>query len=531
MLKPLPTSISTFRSLIEGNYLYIDKTEYIYQLVKHSKGAWFLSRPRRFGKSLFLSALEEVLRGQRELFRGLWIDNSDYQWQSYPVIRLDFNLYPSANVTELQNNIKRYLAYNARHYGITLEEGPHYVQFGELILALAEQSPGQNQVVILVDEYDKPLIDHLENQEEAKQIRDTLKGFYGVIKALDRYIRMSFITGISKFSKVGVFSDLNNLTDLTMSTAFGTALGLTETELRQNLAEHITAFAQQEQIANEALLDKVRWWYDGFCFAPDAENVYNPFSTVNLLYYRRFANYWFESGTPTFLIKLMQRQNYDIEQLNNLELGELAFSTYDIAQLAIVPLLFQTGYLTIKEYDPNLQRYRLHYPNFEVENAFVAYLLDAFSHTQQGFSEAYLWQLLDSLQQHDLTQFFAGLKVLFANIDYDLHLDYEKYYQTIFYLIFKLMGLRISAEVKTHTGRIDAVVELVDRIYLFEFKFNKSAAEALQQIKEHVYYQKYQLHGKPITCVGVNFNQTTRTVDEWKTKEIKPLFAAKGRKK
>jgi hypothetical protein len=279
------------------------------------------------------------------------------------------------------------------------------------------------------------------------------------------------------------------------------------------------------------LLDKIRWWYDGFCFAPGAENVYNPFSTINLFYYQRFANYWFESGTPTFLIRLIQRHNYDVEQLNNLELGELAFSTYEIERLSVVPLLFQTGYLTIKSYDPQLQRYRLDYPNFEVENAFVVYLLDAFTHTQPGFSEAHLWQLLDALQQHNLKQSFAGLKVLFANIDYDLQLDYEKYYQTIFYLIFKLMGLQISAEVKTHTGRIDAVVELTDRIYLFEFKFNKSALEALQQIKDHAYYQKYQLHGKPITCVGVNFNQAMRTVEDWKTKEIKPLLAPKKRRK
>ncbi len=519
MLKPLPTTTSNFRGIIEGNYLYIDKTQHIYDLVKTPKGAWFLSRPRRFGKSLFLSTLEELFRGNHHLFRGLWIDSSDYTWEPYPVIRLDFNLYPSSSAEELQENIKRYLAYVARQHGVTLPDGPYYAQFGDLILALAAEKP----VIILIDEYDKPLIDNLHNLPEAKKIRDTLKGFYGVIKALDPHIRMSFITGISKFSKVGVFSDLNNLTDLTLNTQFATALGLTEAEIRHNLAEYITPFAQKEGSSENAFIEKMRHWYNGFCFAPEAENVYNPFSTFLLFYNQRFANYWFESGSPTFLIKLIHQGNYDLEQLSHLELGELAFSTYEIERLSIVPLLFQTGYLTIKGYKPNSQRYLLDYPNYEVENAFMVYLLDAFSNTQQGLSEAHLWRLLDALKVHDLALFFNVLKVLFANIDYDLHLDYEKYYQTIFYLIFKLLGLQIAAEVKTNDGRIDAVVELDDRIYLFEFKLDQSAEVALQQIKEREYYRKYQLHGKPITCVGANFSTKTRTVDEWKKTAIESL--------
>jgi hypothetical protein len=516
MPKPLPTTTASFRGIIEGKFLYVDKTHYLYRLAQTFKGAWFLSRPRRFGKSLFISSLQELFCGNRELFRGLWIDSSDYTWERFPVIRLDFNLYPSATAEELQENIKRYLAYNARQYGIALSDDPYYAQFGDLILTLA----AEKQVVILIDEYDKPLIDNLHNLPEAKRIRDTLKGFYGVIKALDQHIRMSFITGISKFSKVGVFSDLNNLTDLTMHTSFATALGLTEAEIRDHLGEYITSFAQKEGIAESALLEKMRHWYNGFCFAPASENVYNPFSTLLLFYHQRFSNYWFESGSPTFLIKLIHQSNYDLEQLSHLELGELAFSTYEIDRLAIVPLLFQTGYLTIKGYMADSQRYVLDYPNYEVKNAFMIYLLDVFSNSQQGFSEAHLWRLLNALKAHDLGLFFKVLKVLFANIDYDLHLDYEKYYQTIFYLVFTLIGLRVAAEVKTNNGRMDAVVELDDRIYLFEFKLDQSAGVALQQIQDHAYYRKYQLHGKPITCVGVSFNTKTRTVDDWKSEAV-----------
>jgi hypothetical protein len=526
MPKPLPTTTSSFRGMIEGNYLYIDKTQYIYDLVKNPKGAWFLSRPRRFGKSLLISTLEELFRGQRDLFRGLWIDQSDYDWATYPVIRLDFNLYPSTSAEELQSNIKRYLAYTARHYGLTLPDGPYYAQFGDLIMTLGADQP----VIILIDEYDKPLIDNLHNLPEAKRMRDTLKGFYGVIKALDRYIRLSFITGISKFSKVGVFSDLNNLTDLTMNTTFATALGLTEAELQQNLADYITPFATKENLNERDLLVKIRHWYDGFCFAPEAESVYNPYSTLHLFYNQRFANYWFESGSPSYLIDLIHRGNYDLEQLSHLELGELAFSTYELDRLAIVPLLFQTGYLTIKEYKADSQRFLLDYPNYEVENAFMVYLLDAFSNTQQGFSEAHLWRLLDALKAADLPLFFNILKVLFANIDYDLHLDYEKYYQTIFYLLFKLLGLQIAAEVKTNDGRIDAVVELDEQIYLFEFKLDQSAASALQQMKDQAYYRKYQLRNKPIICVGANFSTKTRTVEEWKSAPFESLPAPKGKK-
>ena len=291
MPKPLPTSTATFRDIINEGKLYIDKTQYIYNLVQY-KGAWFLARPRRFGKSLFVSTLSELFRGNRELFNGLWIDGSSYNWESHPVIHLDFNLYPSKTAMELEENIKRHLAQVAAQYTITLKDGPYYAQFVDLILALSVD----RQVVVLIDEYDKPLIDNLHNLAEAKAIRTTLKGFYGVLKSLESQLRMVFITGISKFSRVGVFSDLNNLTDLTMNYAYATAFGLTESEIRANLSEYVAAFAQHEGLTADELLAKMRHWYNGFCFSPEMGNVYNPYSTLLLFYNQRFANYCWASA-------------------------------------------------------------------------------------------------------------------------------------------------------------------------------------------------------------------------------------------
>ncbi|MCB0111385.1 MAG: AAA family ATPase, partial [Caldilineaceae bacterium] len=330
-----------------------------------------------------------------------------------------------------------------------------------------------------------------------------------------RHLRFVFITGISKFSKVGVFSSMNNLDDLTMDPRFATALGITEAELRQDFQEHLTLFAQQEGQTVDTLLQTIRNWYNGFCFVRECERVYNPYSTLQLFNKRYFANYWFETGTPTFLTKLIKAEGYDIRNVETLELTELGFSTYELERLEIIPLLFQTGYLTIKSYNPERRLYQLGYPNQEVESAFLAHLLAAFNDVPKGINEGYLWQLIDALTQQDLARFFAVLAVFFADIDYDLHLAQEKYYQTIFYLLFRLMGITTNTEVKTNVGRIDAVVTLPEQIFLFEFKLDQSAAIALQQIKDRDYAAKYRGQGKSIILVGVNFDSRKRTVTEW----------------
>lgn len=521
MAKPLPAGSQTFRKIIEGGFLYVDKTQYLYKLVHSELGIYFLARPRRFGKSLTLSTLEEIFKGDKELFRGLWLYESDYTWPIYPIIRLDFSIERVQTAEALEEVLSVFLERVAAKYQITLPQANYQRQFHALIEQLATQRAQEDhKVVILIDEYDKPIIDNIQNRPEAIRIRERLKSFYGIIKAMEQHVRFVFITGISKFSRVGIFSDLNNLTDLTMTPHFATALGITEAELTANFQEHLALLAAKEEITQETLLAQIRDWYNGFCFVEDAPTVYNPYSTLLLFFNRRFSNYWFESGTPTFLIKLLKEGGYDIEQLHALRLDELSFSTYELEHLAIIPLLFQTGYLTIKGYDRARRLYTLSYPNREVEDAFLAYLLGAFSERDRSLNDAYLWQLIDALQAHQLKQFFTILDIFFANVPYNIHLKHEKYYQSLFFLIFKLLGMRIDAEVSTNEGRIDAVIEDTTQIFLFEFKLDGTADEALTQIKANQYYQKYRLAGKPITLIGANFDSEKRKITAWKSELV-----------
>ncbi|MFN8492439.1 MAG: AAA family ATPase [Caldilineaceae bacterium] len=513
MPKPVQASTYTFRHLIDGGYVYVDKTKTIYDLVNPGSGIYFLARPRRFGKSLLLSILEEIFQGNKELFKEQWIYNSDYRWQKHPIIHIDFSLHRIQNPQDLETRLKRIFYLIAQENGVELVDGPFDIQFEDLIRKMAREK----DVVILIDEYDKPILDNIEHLATAQAIRDTLRSFYTILKAMDRYIRFIFITGISKFSKVGVFSTMNNLTDLTMHPGYATLLGITEEELAHYFADHIAGFAARTQQTVEDLQQQIRTWYDGFCFVEDCSKVYNPFSTLQLLVQQRFANYWFETGTPTFLIKLLKEQQYDVALLDDLRAREVGFSTYEIESLSIVPLLFQTGYLTIKAFEPQRRIYTLAYPNQEVEEAFVTYLLGEFNERERSLNEAYLWRMIDALEAQNLDAFFELLQTFFANVPYNIHLKHEKYYQSLFYLIFKLIGLRIDAEVHTNQGRIDAVIETVDRIFLFEFKLDKSATEALQQIRTQEYFRKYQGRGKPMTLIGANFDSAQRKVSEWLT--------------
>ncbi|GAB4156997.1 MAG: ATP-binding protein [Candidatus Promineifilaceae bacterium] len=510
-LKPLPIGIQTFRDIIHGGFLYVDKTRWIYELIRYPKGVYFLARPRRFGKSLLISTLDEIFQGQRELFRGLWLYDSPYAWQSHPVIRLDFSRYPSRSADELEGNISVMLNRLAEGFQLEPVRGNFGQQFESLIIQLSRQQ----QVVILVDEYDKPLLDNLENQAEAVRIRDLLRGFYTVIKSMDAHIRFVFLTGVSKFSRVGVFSGLNNLNDISLDREYAGMLGITPDELEAFLQPYLPAFAQQEGVDEVTLLSKIQSWYNGFCFSSDCQAVYNPFSLLLLLQKQAFRNYWFESGTPAFLIRLIRQRDYRIEDLSPLTVPELAFSSYEVEDLQIVPLLFQTGYLTIKGYDPEFGTYTLGYPNYEVENAFTQHLLGAFIEIEHSLAGSYLWQLVQALQAGNLARFFEVLQLFFAGIPYDIQIKRERYYQTIFYLIFKLMGVQIEAETRISRGRVDAVIQLKQAVYLFEFKLDGSAAEALQQIRQRGYYKPYQAQSQSVFLVGVNFTTEKGEITDW----------------
>lgn len=513
MLQDLPLSTYTFRDIREADFLYVDKTRYVYQLVRPKKGVYFLSRPRRFGKSVLISTLESLFLGQRHLFEGLWIASSEYDWQPHPVLRLDFSVIAARDAEMLKQVIEYHTEQLAEQYSITLKGFDYQTKFHNLVTQLSQRA----KVVILIDEYDKPILDRLGDSAEAQRVQAVLKQFYTILKGLDTRLRFVLITGVSKFSRVGVFSGLNHLTDLTARPDYATMLGLTQQELHAYFDAHIQTFARKIGCTTVELYEQIKEWYNGYRFLENSETLYNPFSIIHALDACRFANFWFETGTPTFLIELIKTQQFDVEQLNQLSVPEIAFSTYDVKHLAVLPLLFQTGYLTIKQYDSVRRRYQLGYPNREVEEAFTTYLLSGLTKIEIGFGISHLYQLVDALIEHQVDRFFTLLQTFFANIPYDLQVKQEKYYQTIFYLIFMLVGTQVEAEVKTNRGRIDTVITLSDRIYLFEFKLDGDADEALKQIVNNRYFEKYRHAALPLTLIGANFDTKERNVTRWKT--------------
>ncbi len=440
------------------------------------------------------------------------MDSIDYHWKIHPVIRIDLSKAGKAYGDDLKAFLIEQLRIIAEQYGIPFSaEIPLSFCFERLIRDMAQT----DKVVILIDEYDKPIIEYLTEPEKARINREILKDFYGMIKASDEYLQFVFLTGVSKFSKVGVFSGLNNLQDLTTDAKYAAMLGYTQEELEENFKPHIEELAKAEQLTVQETLEKIKHWYNGYRFSEATVKVYNPFSTLLLFAQQRFKAHWFETGTPTFLVKLLENASIPIEELDHYHVSEMGFSSYEIENLNAIALLFQTGYMTIRNYDPSIRQYELSYPNFEVKSSLQEVILGGFSHVTPGSETSHLYKLTQSIQSHNLELFFDTLKVFFANIPYTIQLSNEKYYQSIFYMIFTLLGMRIHAEVSTNKGRIDAVIETKDRIYLFEFKLQGKAEEALEQIQKKEYGQKYTQIGKSIWYLGVEFDPTERNIGRW----------------
>ncbi|RLI92978.1 MAG: AAA family ATPase [Candidatus Altiarchaeales archaeon] len=500
-LKPLPIGIQTFKDIIEGGYLYIDKTRYIYEMVKAPKGVFFLSRPRRFGKSLLISTLAEIFKGNKELFKGLWIYDSNYKWKKHPIVRFDFSLIMSETPEELKELIKSRINEIAEVNEIELKEEIYTARFRELLRKLIEKSGG-SKVVILIDEYDKPIIDHIEEVEIAVKMREILKSFYTIIKGMDEYIRFVLLTGVSKFSKAGVFSGLNNLEDITMANRYATMLGITQEELEKYFEAYIEELGKAEGLSREETLGKILEWYNGYCFSRNCERVYNPFSVLRLFKEKAFTNYWFESGTPSFLIKLMREKDFDVTRIP-MEVKEAMFTVYEVDRLEVIPLLFQTGYLTISGYDKKWNRYKLDYPNKEVKESFTDILLREY--TEERVDNGMIDYLKESIEEGDIKKFFEILEKIFHQIPYDIRVKAERYYQSIFYLIFVLIGVDIETEVRTDVGRIDTVIKYGDKIYIFEFKIGGRKEEAIEQIKEKRYWERYEGESKDIVLIGAGF--------------------------
>lgn len=511
-MKKLPIFVSNFEEMITGNYLYIDKTQFIYPLVKE-KGYYFLSRPRRFGKSLLISTLKELFLGKKELFEQLWIGSSDYQWTEYPVIHLDFSRIGHRTSQQLEQELLRYFQQIADDYSLTIQLSSFPESaLDQLITALAQR----NKVVILIDEYDKPILDHLHNIKEAQEQQAILHSLYATIKSLDSYLHAVFITGVTKFAKTSVFSGMNNLNDISLKPEACQLLGYTQEEITDYFQDYIIEFARKTKTTTSEILAKLQYWYNGYQFCESAIKVYNPFSVLYCLNDFDFNNYWFKSGTPSFLVYVMRKKIAEALNLdkNNIISKQALDRTFEITDIPLLPLLFETGYLTIKKYDETLQQFTLDYPNAEVSESFKSYLLAALTHTEISTIETITTRLITALNKDDMEQFCMLLQTLFAHVPHQLHSRKKEVdYHTIFQIVFSMLGANVQSEVSTNKGRIDAVIVTQLTIYIFEIKADDTAKNALLQIEENRYHQKYLFKNKKITLIGLAFNRKKNVLD------------------
>jgi hypothetical protein len=527
-LGKLPHGVQTFLKMRSDDYVYVDKTEHIYRLASQTDN-YFLSRPRRFGKSLTVSTLKELFEGNRPLFKGLWIEDK-WDWSvTHPVIHFSFAKIAykalgleQALINELGNFAKTH------NFTFSTTATSAGVQFEELIKHLSQQ---HGKVVILIDEYDKPIIDFLEKNEmpQAKANQKIMKTFYSVLKDAEPYIRLLFITGVSKFSKVSLFSDLNHLTDLTLNEDFTTLVGYTQDELESNFKEHIEAVMVRQNMTWADILVKMKEWYNGFSW-DGINTVYNPFGTLTFLNEKVFSNTWFSTATPTFLINLIREKT--VFKYEEQWMSKLSLEKYDLDNLDLIPLMFQTGYLTVKQKDITNGDMLLDYPNREVRDGMYQFLLDDLTRNQyQQSSGITVKDLYKAFQRNDLEQVHIIINSIFADLPYPLYEPSQKdkrkekelserFFHGVIHLMFKYLGMFIDSEVNTSFGRADSVVQTDSHIYVFEFKYNRSGKAAFDQITKNNYADKYRATGKTVIGIGVNFSHITRKINGWVLKEL-----------
>jgi len=511
-MKLLPIGIQDFEKMGSGDYFYVDKTKIIHELIT-TGSYYFIARPRRFGKSLLLSTIKCIFEGKKELFNDLWIaTNTDYSWQVHPVIHLSFTSIDYATPERLEKSLIMKLKKLAQDVGISYPEDVSLVfLFEHLVQSLA----AKGKVVLLIDEYDKPIVDHINNPELAEAMRNQLRMFYAVIKDLDPYLKFVFITGVSKFAQTSIFSGLNNLRDLTMEKSVATLFGCTKEELEITFSDSLDVFARNLHISFQEALAKMTEWYDGYRFHLNAQHVYNLFSVMNALASGEFHNYWMRSGTPTFLIELFKKGNY-IPQIDpDYQISASHFEIVNFSRIAFIPLLYQTGYLTLLEKTES-GMFRLDFPNKEVSDSFTEIIAAGVFEKDQSEIHSLAAPLGRMLENLEIDDFFEQIKRFYAGIPYTVAVpDREKHYQTIFYVLTKIIGMKAFVEVATNRGSIDFVLELKKHIFIFEFKIRGTAQDALTQIKATQYDQKYRGLGKQIVLVGALFSIQERNIDSW----------------
>ena len=511
-----PIGIQNFDKIRREGYVYVDKTARIFQLVQNGS-YYFLSRPRRFGKSLLISTMEAYFRGQRELFEGLAIAELEQEWKTYPVLHLDLNSREYKDESSLVEELNRHLEEWESLYGDEYRSRAIEERFLHIVSKAYEQTG--ERVVILVDEYDKPLLQSIGNEPLQSAYRSTLKAFYSVLKTQDRYIKFAFLTGVTKFGKVSVFSDLNNLEDISMLEAYTDICGVSEDELHSYFDDEVDALSQADGITKAECYEKLRQNYDGYHFKENAPGIYNPFSLLNTLKNRQFSDYWFETGTPTLLVEVLKRTHYPLENLTKESIDVDTLNSIDMMDENPLPLIYQSGYLTIKSYNKRFYTYTLDYPNEEVRRGFTRFLLPYYLPVNKAKSYAYIENFVSEIESGDAEGFMSRLQTLFAAQNYQIAGDVELYFHNAVSLIFQMLGLFVQTEVPTSDGRIDVVIQTKDYVYIIELKLDQSADEALRQIEAKQYARPFAGDGRRIYKIGVNFSSATRAIEEYKIEE------------
>ena len=512
-LKRLPVGIQTFTEIINREMLYIDKTEYIYRMTKLSKYI-FLSRPRRFGKSLLVSTLQSYFEGKKELFKGLAIEQLEKEWAQHPVLRFSLASGKHMEKEQLERYLLDILSDNEERFGLHSDKVDTNIRLKDLIKNVYDKTG--KQVVVLIDEYDAPLLDVVHENEQLPILRQVMRNFYSPLKDCDPYLRFVFLTGITKFSQLSIFSELNNLKNISMLPEFAAICGITVEEMQTQMADYIDVFAETEETGHEEMVEKLKKQYDGYHFTWPSPDIFNPFSLLNAMQDRRLDSYWFASGTPTYLIEMLRKFDVLPSEIKNIEAEAFDFDAPTENMQSITPLLYQSGYITIKDYNKNFNYYTLSIPNKEVRIGLLRSLVPSYVQTSTLVVNNTARKMAQLIVNDDVDSALSLLQKFLQTVPYCDNASSEGHYQQVMFIVFSLLSNYIAdVEVRTPSGRVDMVMRTNKALYLFELKMNKSAAAAMKQIDLKDYPARFAMCGLPIVKVGINFDDERRTISDW----------------
>ena len=513
-LQRYPIGIQTFSEIREGNYLYIDKTEYVYRMTHSASSYMFLSRPRRFGKSLLTSTLHSYFSGRKELFHGLAMEKLEKEWVEYPVLHFDMSTAKHADSEQLLQELNLKLYGYEQIYGRLEEEVNPNQRLMGLIKRAYEQTG--KKVVVLIDEYDAPLLDVVHERENLDVLRNIMRNFYSPLKACDPYLRYVFLTGITKFSQLSIFSELNNIKNISMDEPYAAICGISEDEIRLQMKDDLGGLAKKLEITPEEALMKLKENYDGYHFTSPSPDIYNPFSLLNAFADGKFNSYWFGSGTPTYLVKMLDKFGVKPSEIGRRQLKSSVFNAPTETMTDAVPLLYQSGYITIKDYNKMLDLYTLDIPNKEVRLGLMESLLPYYVNNKTPEATTMVAYLFYDIQNGDMDAALHRLQEFLSTIPYCDNTRFEGHYQQVFYIIFSLLGYYVDVEVRTPRGRVDIVLRTKTTLYVMELKLDKSAGEAMEQIDLKNYPERFALCGLPVVKVAVSFDSERCTIGDWK---------------